>query len=96
MGRRRQGREQALQALYLADAAHLNAADAYAIVAVGPDLDPKPEEFARSLVHGTLDDNVHLQNTIKLVDALVKADKDFELQLYPGFRHGVWGPHYQR
>ncbi len=48
------------------------------------------------LVHGTLDDNVHMQNTIKLVDALVKADKDFELQLYPGFRHGVWGPHYQR
>ena len=67
MGRRRQAREQALQALYLADAAHLSAADAYAIVAVGPDLDPKTEEFARSLVHGTLEHRSELDGLITRV-----------------------------
>lgn len=48
------------------------------------------------LIHGTLDDNVHMQNTIKLADALIKANKDFEIMLYPGFRHGIWGEHYNR
>ena len=43
------------------------------------------------LLHGTLDDNVHLQNTIQLVYALQEADKDFELMLYPESRHGVGG-----
>ena len=41
------------------------------------------------LLHGTMDDNVHLQNTIRLVYELQKAGKDFELMLYPKSRHGV-------
>ncbi len=42
------------------------------------------------LIHGTMDDNVHMQNTIQLVDALLELDKDFDFMLYPGGRHG-WG-----
>lgn len=45
------------------------------------------------LMHGMLDDNVHLQNTIQLVYALQKAGKPFELSLYPASRHGVTLPH---
>ena len=42
------------------------------------------------LVHGTKDDNVHLQNTIQLVHALQKAGHEgFELMLYAESRHGV-------
>ncbi len=42
------------------------------------------------LVHGTMDDNVHMQNSIQLVNALEEKGKDFEFMLYPGGRHG-WG-----
>lgn len=46
------------------------------------------------LLHGTTDDNVHLQNTIQLVDELQKAGKqNFELMLYPNARHGVNSKH---
>jgi dipeptidyl-peptidase-4 len=48
------------------------------------------------IVHGTMDDNVHMQNTIRLVKALQDADKDFEVMIYPGFRHGIFNRHYQR
>jgi len=41
------------------------------------------------ITHGTMDDNVHMQNTLQLVDKLTDLDKDFELMLYPGSRHGV-------
>ncbi|WEK18978.1 MAG: S9 family peptidase [Candidatus Pedobacter colombiensis] len=41
-----------------------------------------------SLAQGTMDDNVHMRNTMKLVDALMEADKDFELMFYPGAAHG--------
>ncbi len=44
------------------------------------------------LTHGTLDDNVHMQNTIQLVDKFTTLDKDFELMLYPNERHGVKFP----
>jgi dipeptidyl-peptidase-4 len=44
------------------------------------------------LVHGTSDDNVHLQNTIQLINALVDAGRPFDLQLYPGKTHGIAGP----
>ena len=40
------------------------------------------------LVHGTMDDNVHMQNSIQLVSALEDKGKDFEFLLYPGGRHG--------
>ncbi|MDR2086774.1 MAG: S9 family peptidase [Dysgonamonadaceae bacterium] len=41
------------------------------------------------LVHGTSDDNVHLQNTMYYSDALIKAGKLFEMQLYPGKNHSL-------
>ncbi|MGO1595722.1 MAG: DPP IV N-terminal domain-containing protein [Sphingobacterium sp.] len=40
------------------------------------------------IMHGDLDDNVHLQNTMQLVDALTDRDVPFELMIYPGSRHG--------
>jgi len=43
------------------------------------------------LVHGTADDNVHVQNTIDLITALVESDKQFEMQLYPNKNHGIYG-----
>ena len=41
------------------------------------------------LIHGTMDDNVHLQNTVQFVHDLQKAGKPFELMVYPKSRHGV-------
>ena len=43
------------------------------------------------LVHGTSDDNVHFQNSIQMIDALIKADKQFRLMVYPGKTHGISG-----
>jgi dipeptidyl-peptidase-4 len=43
------------------------------------------------LVHGTGDDNVHLQNTIQLIDKLQEANKQFQLMLYPGRTHSLLG-----
>lgn len=40
------------------------------------------------LVHGTMDDNVHLQNSLQLVSALQDRKMDFEMMFYPGGRHG--------
>jgi dipeptidyl-peptidase-4 len=48
------------------------------------------------LVHGLMDDNVHPQNMVQLVDALERADKDFELMVYPRAKHGGFGRHNQR
>jgi len=44
------------------------------------------------LIHGMMDDNVHMQNTTQLVYELQKADKQFDLMLYPTARHGVTNP----
>jgi len=44
------------------------------------------------LLHGSTDDNVHLQNTIQLVYELQKAGKQFQLMLYPKSRHGITDP----
>lgn len=44
------------------------------------------------LVHGAIDDNVHLQNTLQLVYELQKAGKQFDLMIYPTARHGVTNP----
>ena len=43
------------------------------------------------LVHGSADDNVHVQNTMRLVEALIQADKDFEWMVYPDKNHGIYG-----
>ncbi|MBO0698155.1 MAG: DPP IV N-terminal domain-containing protein [Zavarzinella sp.] len=47
------------------------------------------------LLHGEMDDNVHVQNTLQLIDELQKAEKDFEVMIYPRARHGL-GPGSQR
>ena len=41
------------------------------------------------LIHGQIDDNVHMQNTTQFVYELQKADKQFDLMYYPTARHGV-------
>ncbi|MAP54350.1 S9 family peptidase [Altibacter sp.] len=43
------------------------------------------------LVHGSADDNVHVQNTMRLVEALVQADKAFDWAIYPDKNHGIYG-----
>jgi dipeptidyl aminopeptidase/acylaminoacyl peptidase len=43
-----------------------------------------------------MDDNVSPCNTYRLVDALQRANKDFELMTYPSARHGIGGPHFDR
>ncbi len=42
------------------------------------------------IVHGIIDDNVHMQNSIQLISKLQDAKKDFEFMIYSGGRHG-WG-----
>jgi dipeptidyl-peptidase-4 len=44
------------------------------------------------LVHGSSDDNVHFQNSVQMVDALIKAGKQFRFMLYPNKTHGIAGP----
>ena len=43
------------------------------------------------IVHGDADDNVHPQNTIAMADALQAPNKQFDLMLYPGRNHGIYG-----
>lgn len=43
------------------------------------------------LVHGSGDDNVHVQNTMRMVEALIRANKPFEWAIYPDKNHGIYG-----
>ncbi len=43
------------------------------------------------LIHGTSDDNVHVQNSIQMINGLINAKKQFRLMLYPGKVHGITG-----
>ena len=44
------------------------------------------------LIHGAIDDNVHMANTVQFVYELQKAGKQFQLMVYPKSRHGVTDP----
>ncbi len=56
-----------------------------------------PVSFAANLhgklleVHGTGDDNVHMQNTVQMVNAFIDAGRQFNLMLYPRKTHGIAG-----
>ncbi len=42
------------------------------------------------LVHGTGDDNVHVQNSMRMIDAMVESNKQFDLLLYPDRTHSIY------
>ena len=43
------------------------------------------------IIHGSADDNVHVQNTMRMVEALIQNDKQFEWMIYPDKNHGIYG-----
>ena len=43
------------------------------------------------LVHGSGDDNVHVQHAMRMVEALIQADKQFDWAIYPDKNHGIYG-----
>jgi len=43
------------------------------------------------LIHGSADDNVHYQNTMEMINAMVEADKQFDLFIYPNKNHAIYG-----
>lgn len=53
--------------------------------------DQLQDDVHLKLTHGTGDDNVHFQNTLKLIDALQECGKQFELMIYPDGMHGYRG-----
>jgi dipeptidyl-peptidase-4 len=48
------------------------------------------------IIHGTLDDNVHFQNTVQLVNELINKNKQFSVMIYPNRDHGIRGDNARR
>ena len=48
------------------------------------------------IIHALMDENVHFEHTAKMIDAFVAADKDFDLLVFPGERHGYRSPKARR
>lgn len=48
------------------------------------------------IIHGSADDNVHVQNTMLYIDKLVEADKQFEMQIYTDKNHSILGKQTRR
>ena len=68
--------------------------DGYSVASVlthVPSVDAAAVSGHLKLTHGTGDDNVHFQNTLQLIDALQKADIQFDLMIYPDGMHGYRG-----
>ncbi len=59
--------------------------------------DNSPTNFVKNikgkflLIHGSADDNVHMQNSMELADALVKNNIPFDFMIYPNKNHGIGG-----
>ena len=44
------------------------------------------------LLHAMMDENVHFQNSARLIESLMQAQKPFDMLLFPGERHGYRNP----
>jgi dipeptidyl-peptidase 4 len=59
--------------------------------------DNSPINFVKNIkgnyliVHGTADDNVHFQNSVEMVEAMIQADIKFDSEFYPNKNHGIYG-----
>ncbi len=75
------------EALMLTEAENKEGYDRVSLLQYAKDLNGK-----LMIIHGSHDDNVHIQNIWRFVDELIKADKLFELMVYPMRGHGVGDP----